>query len=263
MQDKSAQIDMTDLVNECKVLYEKRLLLFRDDQWIFRHDRIRDYVIALSLDKEGALGLRHDSRFAGVFEFLPKLLSDDDANELGEVLRDEAATTGNNTVWLKYKQNWRLPDACSKIDGFVMRAIVEFQKKRPAEEPRYETIGARAFAAVENGFSPIDLTDLEAERDSLLAANIFRDRDGRIEFRTDELRDYFLAMSLDKDRAFEIRTDKRFFGAFEFLPKFLSRDHAKDLGQKLKDDHLKQGRPKTSAWHRYKKHWRGPKKAGE
>jgi hypothetical protein len=265
MQDQTTRIDMTDLDKECEVLSERRLLLFRDGQWVFRHDRLRDYFIALSLDKEGAIRIRHESRFTGVFEFLPNLLSEDGANELGEILRDEAAADRNSPVWpawLKYKQNWRLPEAWTKIEGFVTRATAEFQKKRPGERPRYATVGERAFAALESG-RPIDLRELEDERDSLLAANIFRDRDGRIAFRTDELRDYFLAMALSKDGAWAIRADERFFGVFEFLPKFLSRDDANDLGRKLKADFLERGEPTASAWRRYRKHWRGSKGAGE
>jgi hypothetical protein len=265
MQDQAAHIDFSDLVEERKVLDEKRLLLPRDGQWVFRHDRIRDYFIALSQDKKGALRLRHDARFTGVFEFLPILLPEDDVNELGEILRAGVLINPNSIarpVWQKFQQNWSVPDVAAKIEGYVTRATNEFLKNRPAEDPRYKTVGARAFAALEKGHSWIDLQGLDAEQESLVAANILRDRNGQIEFRTDELRDYFVAMSLDKDKAFAIRVNESFFGLFEFLPKFLSREDVNDLGKKLKDDYLTQGKPKSSAWHRYKKHWREPRKAG-
>jgi HEAT repeat protein len=265
MQEQSTSIDMSDLESECKVLSERRLLLSRDGTWVFRHDRLRDYFIADSLKRTDAIELRQDSRFAGVFEFLPDLLLPEDANELGELLRDEAATDKNSPVWpawLKYKQLWRPPDAYSKIDGFVTRATVEFQKDHPGRKPRYELVGERAFAALESGL-PIDLQGLEAERDSLRAGNIIRDGIGQIEFRTDELRDYFVAKWLDKDRAFEVRANERFFGVFGFLPRSLPRDDANSLGQKLKEDHKQQGKPSNSAWHHYKKHWRGPRKPGK
>jgi hypothetical protein len=90
-----------------------------------------------------------------------------------------------------------------------------------------------------------------------------RNRDGQIEFRTPKIRDYFLAMSLDKDGAYAIRADERFFGVFEYLPKLLPREDANELGQNLRADHLEQGKPTNSAWDRYKTHWRGPKRGGE
>jgi HEAT repeat protein len=265
MRDKSTHMDLAELSEECKVLEERRLLLLRDRQWVFRHDRLRDYFIAISLDYRGAIEIRQDSRLTGVFEFLSDLLSDEDANRLGEVLRDEAAGDRNSPVWpawLKYKQHWRIPDASSMISGFVTRATAEFQNKRPGEDPRYATVGERAFESIKNG-QPIDLQGLEAERDSLLAADILRNRDGRIEFRTPRIRDYFLAMSLDKDGALTIRAEERLFNAFEFLPKFLPREDANDLGQKLKAEFTEQGEPTNSAWHHYKKHWRGRNRVGE
>ena len=58
---------------------------------------------------EAALALLEDARFTGVYEFLPETLDSEDANELGEMLMEEAADSSDKRVWAKYKTRWKKP----------------------------------------------------------------------------------------------------------------------------------------------------------
>jgi hypothetical protein len=75
-------------------------------KWWFRHERVRDYVIAyaLQVQLEKARHVVIDPRFVGVGEFLPYVLSKEDADELADFVRAHAADSGNNLVWLRYKE---------------------------------------------------------------------------------------------------------------------------------------------------------------
>src|SRR5207248_1398745 len=132
VRGQKSKLDLTGLERECEALMRRKLLINHGADYSFRHDRIRDYFIALSLPGvDEALPLRHDPRFTGVFEFLPETLDKADADELGEVLRKEAADTGDNRVWLKYKVRWKQPGRFDRIENLIRAATTHFHEKFP------------------------------------------------------------------------------------------------------------------------------------
>jgi hypothetical protein len=87
---------------------EKRRIETRVE-WGFRHERIRDYFLAMALaeNEKGVKKLAaendRDPRYSGVFDFLPFLQSDEAFAVTSEFLKSRAADTGRNEIWLKYK----------------------------------------------------------------------------------------------------------------------------------------------------------------
>ncbi|MDY3555543.1 hypothetical protein R5W24_004686, partial [Gemmata sp. JC717] len=252
-------LDLTGLERERDALTHRKLLINHGDQYDFRHDRIRDYFIALAVtDVAAALDLRDDVRFTGVFEFLPETLEPVEANELGEYLKSASADTGDKRVWEKYRCRWNEPTAAARIEGFITEATRHFHKKNPGESPNYRAVGERAEAAVRTG--ALDWMRLEAEVECLLGAHVFKP--GRAagdapRFRSDEIRDYLIARSWAEtgalDRARACCADGRFAGVFAFLPALLDKAERDELGRFLEKEN--KARP-LAAWGPYRKHWR-------
>jgi hypothetical protein len=264
-----SQVDFKDLDSERQCLVEMKILLFKDDAWYFRHDRFRDYFMAMGATFKQALDLRFDPRFIGVFEFLPQLLAPEEADELGDLLQDEAATTCENSAWLKYHQSWRRPKTSVMIAQYLEQARIWFQKAHPGVAPPFERVGERAFVFLRDGCQHLDCTGLEEVRDCLVATRLLVPGPKGERFRKDEIHDYFIAMSVSKDQALGFRKDERFVGVFEFLPKCLSKDDANALGQLLKQEleastsalqktPRQRGADTNTAWGRYKRNWRSP-----
>jgi hypothetical protein len=234
--------------------------------YFFRHDRIRDYFIALSIPGvEEALELRQDPRFTGVFEFLPEILDKTDADELGETLKKEAADTADNRVWSKYKVRWDQPGRFERIEDLIRAATTGFHAKNPGETPNFVAIGERTLEAIQsNGLS--NWNGVEREVECLLAARVMRQGlmpNEPVRFRTEQFRWYFVALYLASlgqlDPAKKLSTDERFAGLFEFLPRLLGKPERDELGkylEKASDDAKKDGKDPYPTWEQYRKSWR-------
>src|SRR5262249_18016972 len=82
----------------------------------FRTEDLPWYFVALYLASPGLLDpakeLSTDDRFAGLFEFLPRLLDKPERDELGKHLEktsNDAKKAGKppSPAWEKYRKNWR------------------------------------------------------------------------------------------------------------------------------------------------------------
>jgi hypothetical protein len=265
------KLDLAGLEQECDALVARKLLIKHGSEYSFRHDLIRDYFIALSvLGVEEALQLRQDPRFTGVFEFLPEVLDKTDAYELGEILKKEAADTGDNRVWSKYKVRWDQPGRFERNEDLIRAATIHFHAKNPGDRPNFVAIGERTTDAIQRNSSP-NWNGLEREVESLLAARVMLEGltpNEPTRFRTEDIPWYLVALSLAPpgllDRAKELSTDDRFAGCFEFLPRLLDKPERDELGkhlEKTSNDAKQAGKSPTPAWEQYRKIWRRRKSA--
>jgi hypothetical protein len=275
VRGQKPKLDLAGLERECDALLKRKLLINHGADYLFRHDRIRDYFIALSIaGVEEALQLRQegqDPRFTGVFEFLPETLDKTDADELGEILKKEAADTGDNRVWSKYKVCWDPPGRFERIEDLILAATTHFHDKKPGETPNFVAIGERTANAIQSNSSP-NWDGLEPEVESLLAARAMRQALASNEparFRTEHLRWYLVALYLASPgllgRSKELSSDDRFAGLFEFLPRLLGKPERDELGsylEKASNDAKKDGMSPYPAWEQYRKNWRRRKSAG-
>jgi HEAT repeat protein len=271
VRGQKPKLDLAGLEGECDALVKRKLLINHGTEYFFRHDRIRDYFIALSvLAVEKALQLREDPRFTGVFEFLPETLDKTDADELGEILEKEAADTADNRVWSKYKVRWDQPVRFERIERLIRAATTRYQARKPGETPNFVAIGQRTTNAIQSSSSP-SWNGLEAEVDGLVAARVMQQGPTPNEparFRTEDLGSYFVALYLASpcllDRAKELSTDDRFAGLFEFLPRLLRKPERDELGKYLESaskEAREAGKPPYPAWEQYRKNWRRRKSA--
>ncbi|HEX4608680.1 MAG TPA: hypothetical protein VH092_10790 [Urbifossiella sp.] len=258
-------LDLSGLEREREALLERKLLINHGTEYAFRHDRIRDYFIALSIPGvDEALSLRKDTRLTGAFEFLPDTLDKVDADELGEILKTEAAD-GDARVWSKYKPRWKPPGRVERIEGLLREATTRFRDKNPGETPDLTAIGGRVVDAI-RADGPPNWTGLEPIVESLLAAHVMRAGSTPTEparFRSEDLRWYFVALNLSSlgalNRAKELGIDDRFARAFEFLPRLLDKPARDELGQHLETASAAAGADGPQpcpAWELYRKNWR-------
>jgi HEAT repeat protein len=271
VRGQKPKLDLVGLERECDALITRKLLISHGTEYFFRHDRIRDYFIALSIPGvDQALQLRHDPRSSGVFEFLPETLDKTDADELGEILKKEAADTADNRVWSKYKLRWDQPGRFERIEDLIRVATTHYHAKKPGQTPNFVAIGERATDEIQSSVLP-NWNSLEAEVDGLVAARVMLQSSAPNEparFRTEDIRRYFAALYLAStkllSRAKELSTDDRIAGLFEFLPRLLDKPERDELGkylEKASNDAKKAGKSLYLAWEQYRKNWRRRKPA--
>jgi HEAT repeat protein len=271
-REQKPKLDLAGLERECDALLKRKLLISHGTDYSFRHDRIRDYFMALSIHGvEEALALRQDARFTGAFEFLSETLEKSEADELGEILKKEAADTADNRVWSKYKLRWDQPGRFERIEDLIQAATTHFHVRSPGETPNFVGIGERVIDAIQTNSSP-NWTHLEREVEGLLAARVMRQGlmpNEPARFRTEDLRWYFVALYLASpgllDRAKELSTDDRFTGLFGFLPRLLGKLARDELGkylEKTSNDAKKAGKNPCPSWEQYRRTWRRRKSAG-
>ena len=271
VRGQKPKLDLGGLEGERDALVERKLLINHGTDYFFRHERIRDYFIALSIPGVvEALPLRQDPRFTGVFEFLPETLDKTDADELGEILKKEAADTADNRVWSNYKVCWDQPGRFERIEDLIRAATTHFHAKNPGDTPNFVAIGERTEKAIQSIGSP-NWNGLEREIRSLVAARVMQELGPNepARFRTEDLRWYLVALHLASagllDRSKELSTDDRFVGLFEFLPRLLNKAERDELGsylEKASNAAKKDGKPPYPAWEEYRKNWRRRKAAG-
>jgi HEAT repeat protein len=162
------KLELVGLEPECEALLEQKLLSQRGGDLFFRHERIRDYFIALSVrGVNQALELRADSRLIGVFEFLPDTLGQSDADDLGEKLKAESADNIDhqaNLVWVRYQMRWEVPGPLERAELLRRRAARKGRSGPTAETPNVVGSGQRTAPPAVAADSPAKGTVRERKK---------------------------------------------------------------------------------------------------
>lgn len=82
------RLEAESFTNELRCMERHRMVLKREEEYYFRHDKVMDYFIVRRFLEEGSLPEKHlkDSRFRGVYYLLAALLPYEEAMQLREKL---------------------------------------------------------------------------------------------------------------------------------------------------------------------------------